>query len=364
MSRFEVRVPNRDGIGAQAESDDAASDLAAGAGTVDLQAVEVDPSWSYGGDESIRVRAMFRPRNAAGRLAELAAGRVGEMFAPYRVEVALEREDGHVLLQAFTDALGMSFRTVTRSVCVEGHGGALDHEVVANFRKEEVLGWSLGAEANRLGTKLRLFARVTALTLAGEVIAKEQREFFVRPLVGGGKSVVSIKEPLPTFADLEAYVNNRKGSLTARALVNLPLSEYGDDGTVVLCSVQGRDGSRVALGNSEVVARQSGLWTKRASGLTQCMVEFEGQLTLGQDGVPLEVEFELISGNQERLELVRQPVKLEGVITDDQDLSEVDHDGAESDAERRERIGSEPGATPRRAGLLGRLRGSLSGWKN
>jgi hypothetical protein len=356
MSRIEVRVPNREARDDQEAQLESNREGLGVAGAVELESVVIDPAWSFGGDESIRVRAMFRPRDAAARLAELAAGRVGEMFAPYRVEVSLEREDGHVLLQAFSDALGMSFKTVTRAVCVEGHSGALEHTVVANFRKEEVLGWSLGAEAGRSGAKLRLFARVTAFTLTGEVVATEHREFFVKPLVSGGKRVAQIKEPLPTLVDLEAYANQRNGTLTAKAIVNLPSSEYGDEGTLVVCAVRKANGDRVEIGSKEVTEQQSGLWTKQVSGLTQCAVEFERRLEALGVELPIEVEFELISGNQERLELVQQRLEVEGGITEEQETI-LDQGYPESDPqETRQQIEGDP-LSHKKSGLFGRLLG-------
>ena len=121
--------------------------------------------WRFGAEEGVRVQATFCPKNASKQLADLAAGRVGELFSPYRVEVSIEREDGHLLLQAFSDSLGMSFKPVTRGVCVEGHSGFAEHSIVANFKREELLGWYFGNEPQRANSKIRLFARVRALAL-------------------------------------------------------------------------------------------------------------------------------------------------------------------------------------------------------
>jgi hypothetical protein len=64
---------------------------------IELESLEVDSSWQFSGEDCVRVQATFCPKDASRQIVELAAGRVGELFAPYRAEISLEREDGHVL---------------------------------------------------------------------------------------------------------------------------------------------------------------------------------------------------------------------------------------------------------------------------
>jgi hypothetical protein len=295
---------------------------------LDLESIEVDPSWEFGAEESIRVEANFSPHNAGRRIADLAAGRVGELFSPYRVEISLEREDGHVLLQAFTDSLGMSFRPVTRSVCVEGHAGALEHSVVANFSKDEVLGWSVGLEGARVGSKTRLFARVTALTPGGEVLASQQKEFFVKPVTSGGRQVIEIREPAPVIVDAVAYTYAQAGNLSVRALVNVPFGEFMDEGLDVHCAVVRPDGKRELLSRKVIGSQQSAVWTRQQMGLSQFAVVFEHPSRALGDAQTPSIEVSLHSANGEELHRVTQVVRSAGVLSD----AEISAAESESDS--------------------------------
>lgn len=322
MGRVDVQVPPRDGAavtqagGATGEIKALQHSAANAAGSIELESIEIDPAWRFGTEESVRVQATFCPRNTNKQLAELAAGRVGELFAPYRVEISLEREDGHVLLQAFTDPMGMSFRPVTRAVCVEGHSGFVEHSVVANFDKQEVLGWSVGNEHNRGASKIRLFARVTALTPDGALLVSEHKEFFVRPVAAGSKRVVAVKDVVPTIVDAVAHTNVQGGRLSARALVNIPGGEFADEGIwvkFVLCSP---GGVREEIGRQDIAVHESGLWTRQVTGLTQCAVESEYELRAGVDPATLSVEIVLLSAADEQLDRLEQPVRVSGVLTE------------------------------------------------
>jgi hypothetical protein len=283
---------------------------------LDLESIEVDPSWEFGGEETIRVEANFSPHNAGRRIADLAAGRVGELFSPYRVEISLEREDGHVLLQAFTDSLGMSFRPVTRSVCVEGHAGSLEHSVVANFSKEEVLGWSVGLEGARVGSKTRLFARVTALTPVGEVLVSQQKEFFVKPVTSGGRHVIEIRDPAPMIVDAVAYTYGQAGKLSVRALVNVPFGEFMDEGLDIHFALLRSDGKRELLSRKVIGYQQSAVWTRQQMGLSQFAVDFERPSRDLIDAQSPSIEVSIHSATGEELHKVVQIVRSAGVISD------------------------------------------------
>jgi hypothetical protein len=283
---------------------------------LDLESIEVDPSWEFGGEETIRVEANFSPHNAGRRIADLAAGRVGELFSPYRVEISLEREDGHVLLQAFTDSLGMSFRPVTRSVCVEGHAGSLEHSVVANFSKDEVLGWSVGLEGARVGSKTRLFARVTALTPVGEVLVSQQKEFFVKPVTSGGRHVIEIRDPAPMIVDAVAYTYGQAGKLSVRALVNVPFGEFMDEGLDIHFALLRSDGKRELLSRKVIGYQQSAVWTRQQMGLSQFAVDFERPSRDLIDPQSPSIEVSIHSATGEELHKVGQIVRSAGVISD------------------------------------------------
>lgn len=332
MGRVSVLVPDRterkNGEVAEAGKATAPAIRGAFATALDLESIEVDPSWDFGREESIRVEANFSPHNAGRRIADLAAGRVGELFSPYRVEISLEREDGHVLLQAFTDSLGMSFRPVTRSVCVEGHAGALEHSVVANFSKDEVLGWSVGLEGARVGSKTRLFARVTALTPAGEVLVSQQKEFFVKPVTSGGRQVIEIGDPAPAIVDAVAYTYAQAGKLSVRALVNVPFGEFMDEGLDIHCALVRSDGKRELLARKVIGSQQSAVWTRQQMGLSQFAVIFEHASRDISDAQTPSIEVSIHSATGAELHRVIQVVRSAGVLSD----AEISAAESESDS--------------------------------
>ncbi len=317
MSRVLIVVPDRDTRADESiESQALSTSRATQASSVDLESIEVDANWEFAGDESIRVQANFSPRNAGHRIADLAAGRVGELFSPYRVEISLEREDGHALLQAFTDSLGMSFKPVTRAVCVEGHAGSLEHSVVANFSKQEVLGWSVGLEGARVGAKTRLFARVTALTPSGEVLVSQQKEFFVKPIASGGRHVLEIRDPAPMIVDAVADTYVQAGKLSVRALVNVPFGEFMDEGLDIQCALIRPDGKREVLGRKTIGTQQSAMWIRQQMGLSQFLVVFEQVVGSFADTSVPTVELSIHSAAGQELHRVRHLIRLAGVLHD------------------------------------------------
>lgn len=359
MGRFSVLVPNRTGaMRANAETTAVVTSRAAGASSVDLEVIEVDSSWEFAGDESIRVVATFSPRNAGNRIADLAAGRVGELFSPYRVEISLEREDGHVLLQAFTDPLGMSFKPVTRSVCVEGHSGSLEHSVVANFSKQEVLGWSVGFDGARLGAKIRLFARVTALAPSGEVLTSEQKEFFVKPIGSGGRHVVAIREPAPMIVDAVADTYVQAGKLSVTALVNVPFGDFIEEGLDIHCTLIRPDGKRDLIGRKMIGSQQSAMWTRQQMGLSQFCVIFEYALGNLSDIQTPSVEISVHSGAGEELHNVRQLIRSAGVLHD----SEIVAAESESESGKGARVEADFADTDRGGSARREKAGLLSRW--
>lgn len=285
------------------------------ASTIELESIEVDSAWLFGGDEGVRVQATFCPRNSSKQLAELAAGRVGELFSPYRVEIAIEREDGHLLLQAFTDVLGMSFKPVTRGVCVEGHSGFAEHSIVANFKREELLGWYFGPEAQRVNAKIRLFARVRALSLTGEILVSESKEFFVRPLSGAGRQIVEVGMPAPRIVDIVAHTYVQTPRLSCRALVNIPHGRYLEEGVTVVASLIRGTESPEKMFKHRLASQQSAAWVRQQMGLSQIPVEFEHTLS-GSSVENLKVEFSLVSAYGETLHSVLQDVRAIGILAD------------------------------------------------
>lgn len=290
------------------------------ASIIELESIDVDPAWRFGGEEGVRVQATFCPKNASQQIADLAAGRVGELFSPYRVEVSIEREDGHLLLQAFSDALGMSFKPVTRGVCVEGHSGFAEHSIVTNFKREELLGWYFGTEPQRVNSKIRLFARVRALSLAGDVFISEAKEFFIRPLSAGGKHVVEVSTTSPKIVDVVAHTYVQTPRLSCRALINVPHGRVLEEGMTVVCTLAGHAASPERIFKHRIASHQTAAWVRQQMGLSQVAVEFEHTLA-NSTPTDLSVEFSLISAFNEVLHTVKQDVRAVGILADAEDAA-------------------------------------------
>ncbi len=294
------------------------------ASVIELESIEIDPAWVFGNDEGVRVQATFCPKNSSKQLADLAAGRVGELFSPYRVEVSIEREDGHLLLQAFSDSLGMSFKPVTRGVCVEGHSGFAEHSIVANFKREELLGWYFGSEAQRANAKVRLFARVRALSLNGDVFLSETKEFFVRPLTGGGKHVVEVGNLGPQIVDIVANAYVQTPRLSCRTLINIPHGRHLEEGITVVASLVRPDGSTERIFKHRLASHRSAAWVRQQMGLSQVPVECEHTLA-DMNATGLRVEFSLVSAYNESLHTAQQDVKAVGILADAEEASRHAH---------------------------------------
>jgi hypothetical protein len=294
--------------------------------SIELESMDVDAAWLFGGEESIRIQATLCPTNTARQIAELAAGRVGELFSPYRIEIAIEREDGYLLLQAFSDPLGMGFKPVTRSVCVEGHSGFAEHSVVANFAKEEILGWSCGIDGQRAQSKLRLFARVRALSLSGDVLVSEGKEFFVKPLAGGGRRVVEVGLSRPHIVDVVAFTYAQTSRVSCRVLVNMPHGRILEEGVILSGALVMANGERQPIVKRRIGAQQSAAWVRQQMGLSQIPIECEHTVGTGES-FPEEVEFTLLSAYDEVLQTVCHRVRVAGVLAAVDDNSDSAHEG-------------------------------------
>jgi hypothetical protein len=364
MSRVVVHVPERDSRQHALVENGAGERRVAelnqfdGRLSIAIDSLEIEPAWLYGGDECIRVQARFAPQSNRQQLADLAAGRVGELFSPYRVEISLEREDGHVLLQAYSDPLGMSFKPVTRSVCVDPYTGSADHVIVSNFRRDEVLGWSLGADGGRGSAKSRIFARITALSLSGEALVSESRELFVKPISEGDRRVVHVTEPTACIVDASAYVNVQGERLTSRVVVNMPSGDNVEGGVQVqfiLCAPGGR---RDVIAIKELSFQHGAVWTRQVTGLCQYAVECDFNLSEFPSVSGCSVEASLIGVNGEVLDLIQQPVKVSGVLSElDENAADFDSDLAGTEFSADVNFGSLPDSAGRATarGLWGRL---------
>jgi hypothetical protein len=366
MSRVNVHVPERDRQVADAngaaitERRTAASHRAMGDVHIELESFEIDPAWLHGGDDCIRVQARFAPRNHAQQLANLATGRVGELFSPYRVEIALEREDGHVLLQAYSDSLGMSFRPVTRAVCVDPYSAHVEQSVVANFRREEVLGWSFEKESGRAVAKHRIFARVTALSLMGDVLVSETKEFFVKALGAGAGQVVYVREPAPTIVDVEAVASPQGERIASRVVINVQSGDQGFDEMRVQLALCSPRGTSKVIATRDLQVQHRGAWTRQVAGLCQYAIASDYRVQAATIGAGWVVEASLITKDGDLLHRMQQPIRVAGVLSEaDENAADFDSDLADSgrNAESAFRVVADPGNGANSKGLWGRLFG-------
>jgi hypothetical protein len=340
MSRVSVYVPDRGANSSTLSSgavDGSARTRVARTGGIKLDSFDIEPLWDFGGDEAIRVEVELSPQSDQRHLMDLAAGRVGELLSPYRVEVSLEKEDGHTLLQAYSDRLGMSLKPVTRSVCIDPYVSQLKHSVVANFKKGEILGWSYGGSGGfgveagaRGGAKLRIFARVNIFSLSGELILSESRDLFVKAIADGGREVVRIKEAPATVEDVVAFSNAQGERLSVRAVINTPAAGRGDYGIKVKFGLISKDGQLEGIFSKALSSEDRGVWTREVAGLCQYVVDCDYAISQAARGDKLTdslVEVILVSRGGEPLHRVVQGVKVSGV------LSEVDENAADFDSE-------------------------------
>lgn len=293
---------------------------------IELRTLEIDPAWLFGGEESVKIEAIFAPTNASRHIADLASGRVGELFKPYRVEVSIEREDGHLLLQAFSDSLGMGFKPVTRGVCVEGASGFSTQAVVANFAKDEILGWSLGPDGSRGLSKVALVARVRALSLAGEEIVSQSREFFIKPPAASEPRVVDVGAIMPCVADATASLIPQTNRVACRAVVNVPRGRMLEQGLQVACALQAAGKKPVEVFRRRLGSSQRTAWARQQVGLSHTACEFECDAG-GESAESLSLVVSLISAANEVIQTVRQPVRLASVLIDSHG-GEGAHEGA------------------------------------
>jgi hypothetical protein len=357
MGLVSVQVPGH-AVAEQRDSEGSSdrergADRASGSG-IELESIEIDSAWVFAGEESVRIQATFCPKNASRQLADLAAGRAGELFSPYRVEISIEREDGLQLLQAFSDALGLGFKPVTRGICVEGHSGFAEHSVVANFSKEEILGWSLGMESQRGVTKLRLLAHVRALSLDGVLILSETKEFFVKPLTVTSRRVVEIGTAEPHIVDVVAHTYVQTPRLSCRVLVNVPHGRFLEEGAAVSCALVSPSGAREQILKRRLSAAHSAAWVRQQMGLSQIPFEFEHVLR-EKPTRDLKIKVSLLSQYDEVFHVVQQEVKVAGVLAEAEASKESftldeatslssmpqngTHDFADEDAQERKPLG-------------------------
>jgi hypothetical protein len=211
----------------------------------------------------------------------------------------------------------MSFKPVTRGVCIEGHSGFAEHSIVANFKREELLGWYFGPEVQRANAKIRLFVRVRALSLNGEVLLSESKEFFVRPLGSAGRQVVEVGAIAPRIVDIVAHTYVQTPRLSCRALINIPHGRYLEEGVTVVASLVQGASAPLKIFKHRLASQQTAAWVRQQMGLSQVPVEFEYTLPDPRQE-DLKVEFSLISAYNETIHSVQQGIRAVGILADAQ----------------------------------------------
>lgn len=311
---------------------------------IELRTLEVDPAWSFGGEESVRVEAVFAPTNTSRHIADLASGRVGELFKPYRVEISIEREDGHLLLQAFSDPLGMGFKPVTRGVCVESSSGFSSHAIAANFGKDEILGWSLSPDGGRGLQKVALVASVRVLSLTGEELVAQSRDFFIKPPSGNEPKVVDVGAPTPCVTDAVASLIPQTSRIACSVAVNIPRGRALEQGLQLSCALHAAGKKLVEVFRRNLGTAQRAAWARQQVGLGHTVCEFECDAgSESADALTLTVS--LLSASGELLSSVRQPVRLASVLLG----SGSGPDGMGADSEVHDQTGSEAQRSSRRS---------------
>lgn len=327
-----VHVPGRKADASEIDRVDVAegaAEFCAEGSWIGLQSLEIDPTASFNGVEGVRIEARFVPKDASRQIADLASGRVGELFTPYRVEVSVERGDGHLLIQAFSDALGMSFKPVTRGVCVDGRAGIAHHAVATHFSKEDLLGWSFGSDEERGVSKIRLFAVVRALSLSGEELVRATREFYVKPLVSGQPRLTEVGLARPRIVDASATIHPQRSTVSCRIVLNVPRGRVLDQG-FVLAGVLHVGGKRVGEAvRYELADHRRAAWSRPQSGLSQ--IDYECEIDAGpalSDDIVLVAT--LIDPSHEVVQTVRQGVQQASVLLDSEgDRADHDHSADE-----------------------------------
>ena len=235
---------------------------------------------------------------------------------PYRVMISLETEDGQLLVSAFSDSLGLGFKPVVRSVCVEGHAGFREHCVVSNFSREEVLSWSFPSEGARAAGKIRLFARVRALTLSGQVFLEESKEFFVRSgASSGGLDNVRSNGRVPQIVDTVAYRFTESSKVVCRTLVNVACNPALHQACQIEAMLEAPGEQPKHLGKYGVPLPSSTIVAWQGLELVQVPLEFEAAIPGLGFSTPYTIKLTLLSRSGAVLETIHQPLGEGGVLS-------------------------------------------------
>jgi hypothetical protein len=160
--------------------------------------------------------------------------------------------------------------------------------------------------------------------LNGDVFLSETKEFFVRPLTGGGKHVVEVGNLGPQIVDIVANTYVQTPRLSCRALINIPHGRHLEEGITVVASLVRPDGSSERIFKYRLASHHSAAWVRQQMGLSQVPIEFEHTLA-DMNTTGLRVEFSLVSAYNEQLHTAQQDVKAVGILADAEEASRHAH---------------------------------------
>jgi hypothetical protein len=171
----------------------------------------------------------------------------------------------------------------------------------------------LALEGNRSSAKFKLFARVRALSLKGDVLVDVTKEFFVKPAGENGRRVVEVGNPTPYIVDIVAHTYVQTPRLSCRALINLPLDRFMNDGVTVQCSLMKADGAIEQVFSRKLSAPRTVTWVRQETGVSQRAIEFD--CALGETPTNgLKVQVKILSAYDEVLSVAQQSVQVAGVL--------------------------------------------------
>jgi hypothetical protein len=284
---------------------------------VRIDEIEVQPQASFGESESVRVEVRFAcDDDEAGD--ESARYDLSDAANPYRVILSLEHAGGMVL-QSFTDELGLTYRPTSRSVCLEGHVGQRNQSVACNFAHDEIVwGGSARGDQRSLPMKHALIVRVRAVTLDGEVFLEETKEFFVKPEVRNREErALQSGDLRPTIVDVHAVTFLQSSKFSARVYVNVPCQVVTRESVTFAAHLVGVEGSGVKPTaikpfRQKLSPRHLLVWGRAGLDLVHFPIQVEGDIgTLDAgDRAPV-LRCELISEFGEVLQRADQVVTVQ-----------------------------------------------------
>lgn len=276
-------------------------------GPIEVESVDVEPNWKLAEHDVIRIQATLAPRISRDEVALLAVNQMREGATACRVVVSLEREDGATLVEAYSDALGVGVRPVSRAVICDGQSGLAEQIVVCNLLRESVLNLAATSDLRRQG-KIALKARVRVSSLEGKFLAEETREFFVRLTNTLQPSLPQyLSDPHSHVVDVTTNWHDQPIGLSCRVTCNVSAVRLLERGLMLEVSAGRGPVKGDMLGRYRLPIPGRAFKGLAPSGLVQVALEFD----LGQSAVSRLVDnlsISIVSSNGMVLDTVHHPI--------------------------------------------------------